>query len=281
MFADPSNTTAVASDVASGKQFLKADGSYDTGTASGGGGGTINIGALRGDATRVVHDVINRRVVQDDGLEIPAYSTTQVSLGSSPAQRSIDLGVASTNYDYLWLACFRGVGIVEYRNTQSLAKGVPEWFASVYGIGLGTAPQFASRLKPSVKSSNSTPNISDTISATSAIWLCYGSSSSALNVSNSSSIYTSLRFSNVQSTQLSLTTANGQRIVKYTSPYIFMKGNSSYFSQSAWENVADIHYQFVLDVWRVPNNSGDVRGFSGSSNLLAAMLCGASNGTLT
>ena len=37
-FADPSVTTATESDVASGKIFLKADGSQGTGTASGGGG---------------------------------------------------------------------------------------------------------------------------------------------------------------------------------------------------------------------------------------------------
>ena len=37
-FADPGETDAVAADVASGKKFLLANGSYATGTASGGGG---------------------------------------------------------------------------------------------------------------------------------------------------------------------------------------------------------------------------------------------------
>lgn len=38
LYSDPSITTAIASDVAQGKQFLLADGSIGTGTASGGGG---------------------------------------------------------------------------------------------------------------------------------------------------------------------------------------------------------------------------------------------------
>lgn len=40
-FVDPSVTTAAASDVAQGKQFIAADGTLTTGTASGGGGGGL------------------------------------------------------------------------------------------------------------------------------------------------------------------------------------------------------------------------------------------------
>lgn len=58
LFADPSITTAIASDVSSGKQFLLADGSIGTGTASGGGGssnftllGTLSLGTISTSST--------------------------------------------------------------------------------------------------------------------------------------------------------------------------------------------------------------------------------------
>lgn len=53
LFSDASVTTAVESDVTSGKTFLKADGSVGTGTASGGSG--MNMQAYLGTATRTAN----------------------------------------------------------------------------------------------------------------------------------------------------------------------------------------------------------------------------------
>ena len=56
IFVDPSPTTAVDSDVASGKVYFKSDGSQSTGTASGGGGasnvvmGSFTAGSEAGDS---------------------------------------------------------------------------------------------------------------------------------------------------------------------------------------------------------------------------------------
>lgn len=54
-FTDPTPTTAVESDVTSGKKFIKADGSIGTGSNSGGGGltllGTLSVGAISANST--------------------------------------------------------------------------------------------------------------------------------------------------------------------------------------------------------------------------------------
>lgn len=71
-FTDASVTTAVEADVASGKIFIKADGSTATGTASGGGGGgltliqTTALGALSTSSTSAA----------DTGKTITLASTT-------------------------------------------------------------------------------------------------------------------------------------------------------------------------------------------------------------
>lgn len=56
VFADPSGTTAAASDVAQGKLFLNSSGILTTGTASGGGGvptllGTLSLGTISTSST--------------------------------------------------------------------------------------------------------------------------------------------------------------------------------------------------------------------------------------
>lgn len=68
-FVDVSDTTAVASDVASGKKFYLADGSSATGTASGGGGGYF---VKMYDGT----NLLNAEIV--NGGDMPTYTPSKV-----------------------------------------------------------------------------------------------------------------------------------------------------------------------------------------------------------
>jgi len=67
LFADPSITTAVAADVAQGKQFLLADGSIGTGTATGGGGSSW---------TKVCEKSYTRSTTSTTAATVETWSTT-------------------------------------------------------------------------------------------------------------------------------------------------------------------------------------------------------------
>lgn len=89
-FADPSPVTAVESDVAQGKIFVKADGSLGTGTASGGGGGGIIIEDTADTAGGTVRTITaveisgTKTITQNGtGIDVTEYAAVDVAVPSS------------------------------------------------------------------------------------------------------------------------------------------------------------------------------------------------------
>lgn len=104
---DISDTTAVASDVASGKYFYTADGTKTAGTASGGGGEF----AWLGDDAEKVDTVINRVINLKDDTSYDDWtaSTTAAAIIPAETNASYTLSANLSDYDY----CFVTRGYIE------------------------------------------------------------------------------------------------------------------------------------------------------------------------
>ena len=95
-FDDASVTTATASDVAEGKVFLSADGTITTGSSSGGGG--IQRIVIRPDAELWQSWTYDKYIVADEGVAIPAYTTSAQTLKASEQLAEITADVEHDRY---------------------------------------------------------------------------------------------------------------------------------------------------------------------------------------
>ena len=272
-FVDPSVTTAAASDVAQGKQFIAADGTLTTGTASGG-GTSIVWGTIRGDAELVKQWTYDKKIHADEGVTIPSYSTTATALKAS-ASLSPTISVDFAGYGYLTL--IRGIVTPEY-SIQTTGKGrfcyavhsyVHYVSSSAAGLfkynGVNVAPANASSQYVAFGGSNNK--------------IVYYSSASAINLySGTYGVYLNITAPSVATPGTSPYTSSTMTV---NSPALSIRGNTTYFTNTYYNALTDIRYQYIIEVYRVPT-SATVNGWEQESQLKHVIDCVNNNGgTLT
>lgn len=261
-FVDPSVTTAAASDVAQGKQFIAADGTLTQGTASGGGGSTtFKLGAIRSDATLVSTWTYDKLLVQDESITIPAYSTSVTTLRQASTQTTdtLDFG----NYDYI--LCGRSL-VTPIYSSNTTGKGREICQAS-------TCVSEPTTSKPTFDG-NTASSRSNTIQNSSSSRYVYWTSGTAMsNASSLNGVYASLA---------SAPTLGSNDKITFYIPSVNIKGSSSYLTQTYWNLLTDIRFQYIFELYKVSRTSANIYGFGVTSQLQHAFECADSaSGTLT
>lgn len=147
-FSDASVTTAVASDVASGKKFLLADGSEGTGTNSGGGGSSMQLGFS--ESSTNVATSLSFSGLDGEPTSFSIVSATDISTGTPSkiaaivfdgtnihAQTITNTGNAQVSYDGSNLSKSYSNGTLTIVSTGAqFVTGQNYWMSYTYG---GTA----------------------------------------------------------------------------------------------------------------------------------------------
>lgn len=262
LFTDVSDTTAVAGDVASGKYFYTAAGVRTAGTASGGGGSIVPI-ALRPDATLVYSKTYDAHIVDDEGVTIPAYTTTatqllaaQTNWATTPQLTFPTAAGTGTSFLCVW----RLYAIPEY-NTTAKSKGRQEYWVATYVF-----EYVRNSGLPTIDNSKAAAAFGTSLSTT-LIRLAYWSSASAFSASSGS--YGAYVYS---PTAAPVTTGSNYVTMTFTRPALYIRGNSTYFTSSNWGNLTDIRYVIKLEVYSAPDSpSGLLNGWTMNQSLLQSV----------
>lgn len=260
VFHDVSDTTAIASDVASGKLFHAADGTLVTGTASGGGGGAVKMGALRPDAELVKTWSYDGMMIADLGVEVPAY----VASSSKTVKTTETLGTyVMDTADHNWLVLTRTLTIPIY-STDAVAKGREEYQYSSYAYEYVDIPD--GTVHALVDPTKTAAVNRALVTMNGHIGLIHWSTATGIAAYNST-------WYGIAQRETAPTSLKGTLTVK--SPAIVMRGNGTYFSQTYWEAMTDCRIQYVIELYRTPK-SADVDGWVLTSQALHVIDCAQS-----
>lgn len=268
LFTDVSDTTAAAADVASGKYFYDALGAYTAGTASSGSGGALKVGVIRPDAVLEQSWTYDKMIVEDEGLTIPNYSTSEQTLKAASVLvtgKQLD----NTQYDYIVTA--RGISTPVYSDsTINAGRNVYSVFS--YACEFLSVPSNVIN----VDGKSSDRYIGNYLTYNTAGATVYWTSATNVRVVSGSNY---AAHQNIATPSYTGSTA-GTPSVTINSPSLRITG-SSYLNSTYWSYLTDIRFQYIVELWRVPHTN-NINGYTHTSQVIHAVQCAQSaSGTLT
>lgn len=222
------------------------------------GGGIVPI-IMRPDAELVKTYTYDKYIHEDEGITIPAYTTTATVLKAS-ADLSPTYTVDLANYSYYIVE--RMLTIPEYSIT-TVGKGRAEYsFAATgYEIGAIEAADVHALIDPTKKLASRTTSIYNTGNFTRII---YYSSATAISAQNSAAyaIYQTVTAPAISGSTVTL-----------KSPALSIRGSTTYFTNTYMNAVTDVRYQYVIEVWRAPRGNLSFDGWWAANNAYKILDC--------
>ena len=258
-FDDASVTTATASDVAEGKVFLSADGTITTGSSSGGGG--IQRIVIRPDAELWQSWTYDKYIVADEGVAIPAYTTSAQTLKASEQLAEITADVEH----YRYFTALRTLAYPEY-STSNTGRGRFEWSSMVGAYEFIFTPM--AELHPLVPGDYRIATNSAAVQGGVSYRGLYFSSVDGL------SIYATSTYG-IWTPNAAPAYVGGK--MRVNSPSFIMRGQPNILDQPFWEAITDIRFQYVIELWRVPLGSLQYDGWSNMQSVDLTLDCLYSN----
>ena len=210
----------------------------------------MKFGIIRSDAELLQSYSYDKLLVDDLGIALPSYSTTSKTLVST-ANLSPTISMSYADYHYYVLERMLVYPIYS-NNTMAAGREEYQFVVSEYEVAQTQENVF--------KAMNGTnyANRVFTITDSTVRRLIYWTSSSAMSgLSNSGD--------GLMINPQIPTAASGVLTIK--SPSVTMKGSNTYLSSAYFNAITDIRAQYIIEVYRVSNNS-DLIGWGNTQQLL-------------
>lgn len=212
---------------------------------SGGGGGALKMGVIRPDAELLQTWTMDKMLVQDLDISIPAYTTTATTLKATENLATYD----GTPLTYRYIVIQRCLTTPVY-NISTLAKGREEY---VFSVG---AHEWVYQVSGQMRSLDGTKTYGQ-YSQMNAIGPIskeiYWSSGTAIGV------YTANAYCLAQT--LTAPTITSNKTITIKTPSIAIRGHTTYLTEQFFNAITDARLQYVIELWRVPITQGVFDGW--------------------
>lgn len=219
--------------------------------------GSIQQVILRPDAEIWKTWTYDKHIVADEGITIPPYQTTAVTLKATEQLDEITADAA--NYKYFLV--FRTLAIPEY-NTDNIARGRFEWSSMVGAYEFVFTPM--KDLKPLVDGEYTIATNSAAVQGSASYRSLYFTSATGISIYATSSY-------GIWTTGVAPAYVGGK--IRVNSPNFTMRAQANILDQSFYEAMTDIRFQYVYELWRVPIGSLQYDGWQNQQSVDLSLDC--------